>query len=96
MVPISTFPHVDFDLSFDVPRGMAGSDLVAATSKASDLLEETRVFDDFVHPESGERSIGIRYRLRANDRTLSGEEIEAERSSLVKAAAALGARLRGA
>jgi phenylalanyl-tRNA synthetase beta chain len=95
MVPISTYPHVDFDLSFEIPRTLAGKDLVAATAKASALLEEITVFDDFVHPESGERSIAIRYRLRASDRTLSREEIEVERAAFVNAGASLGARLRG-
>ncbi len=95
MAPISTYPHVDFDLSFEIPRSLAGSDLVEATSKASRLLEKVTVFDDFVHPESGERSIAIRYRLRASDRTLSRNEIEAQRSALIKSAASLGARLRG-
>jgi len=95
MAPISTYPHVDFDLSFEIPRSLAGSDLVEATSKASRLLEKVEVFDDFVHPESGERSIAIRYRLRANDRTLSRDEIETERAALIKSAASLGVRLRG-
>ena len=53
------------------------------------------MFDDFVHPETGQRSIAIRYRLRAADRTLSRDDIEAERDSLIAAAAALGAKLRG-
>lgn len=95
MVPISTYPHVDFDLSFEIPRDLAGNDLVEATAKASTLLEKATVFDDFVHPVSGERSIAIKYRLRASDRTLSRDEIEAQRTAFVKAAASLGARLRG-
>ncbi len=95
MRPVSTFPHVDFDLSFDVPSGLAGGDLVEATARASVLLEGAEVFDDFVHPESGQRSIAIRYRLRAPDRTLDRSEIETERAKLVAAAAALGATLRG-
>ena len=40
-------------------------------------------------------SIAIRYRLRADDRTLERNEIEDERSKFVAAAAALGATLRG-
>jgi len=95
MVPISTYPHVDFDLSFEVPRILAGADLVDATAKASALVEKITVFDDFVHPETGERSVAIKYRLRASDRTLSRDEIEAERATFVNAAASLGARLRG-
>jgi phenylalanyl-tRNA synthetase beta chain len=96
MRAVSTYPHVDFDLSFDVPTGMAGADLVATTRRASDLVEESTVFDDFFHPETGRRSIAIRYRLRAADRTLSRDEIATERDAMVAAAAALGATLRGA
>jgi len=96
MRAVSTYPHVDFDLSFDVPASMAGGDLIQATRLASPLVEESLVFDDFVHPESGKRSIAIRYRLRASDRTLAREEIDKERDALVAAAAALGATLRGA
>ncbi len=95
MAPISTYPHVDFDLSFEIPRTLAGSDLVEATAKASTLVERVTVFDDFVHPEKGERSIAVKYRLRASDRTLSRDEIEAERAAFVNAAASRGARLRG-
>jgi len=95
MTPISNYPHVDFDLSFDVPTNLAGSDLVAATAKASELVERAEVFDDFVHPESGQRSLAIRYRLRAYDRTLSREDIEAQRSAMVASAAAIGSALRG-
>ena len=95
MREISTYPHVEFDLSFDVPSSLAGGDLLAAIARASSLLESADVFDDFTHAETGQRSIAIRCRLRAEDRTLEKTEIETERDKLVAAAAALGATLRG-
>jgi phenylalanyl-tRNA synthetase beta chain len=95
MLAVSTYPHVDFDLSFDVPQGLAGGDLLAATMDSSDILEDAAVFDDFLHPDTGRRSVAIRYRLRAPDRTLNRDEIEDERNAMVAAAAALGAKLRG-
>ncbi|MCP3977183.1 MAG: phenylalanine--tRNA ligase subunit beta [bacterium] len=95
MAPVSNYPHVEFDLSFDVPPALAGGDLVDATVKASILLERADVFDDFVHPESGQRSIAVRYRLRAPDRTLEREDIDGQRDAMVAAAAALGGTLRG-
>lgn len=95
MRPVSTFPHVDFDLSFDVPSAMAGVELLAATAGESDLVESAEVFDDFTNPDNGQRSVAIRYRLRAPDRTLDRTEIADTREEFVAAAAAIGARLRG-
>ena len=95
----STFPHSDFDLSFVVPDAMPAALLVAATSEATGpLLEEARVFDEFKGGDLGEaeRAIAIRYRLRADDRTLSNEEVAPIRAAMIEAAESLGARLRGA
>ncbi len=95
MAPLSTYPHVDFDLSFDVPAGVAAADILAHTTKASTLVEAASVFDEYRPEGSDLRSIAIRYRLRAPDRTLSGEEIATNRQSMIEAAAAAGAELRG-
>ncbi len=94
--PVSTYPHVDFDLSFDVPVALAAADLVAATRGASDLVEGAEVFDEYRPKGGGQRSVAVRYRLRAEDRTLGAEEIEAARLGMIDAAATLGASLRGA
>lgn len=92
----SVYPHVDFDLSFRVADAALASDLIAATSAAAgELLERARVFDEFRSPE-GERALAIRYRLRARDRTLGGEEIGEVRMAMIAAAASTGAELRGA
>jgi phenylalanyl-tRNA synthetase beta chain len=96
MQPVSTFPHVDFDLSFDVPAALPAADVVAATAAVSELVERADVFDEYRHPETAERSLAVRYRLRAPDRTLDGDEIATIRTRMIAAADGLGASLRGA
>lgn len=92
----SVYPHVDFDLSFRVAADALAGDLLEKTSVAAgDLLESARVFDEFRSP-AGERAIAIRYRLRADDRTLTAEEIATVRKAMIDAGSATGARLRGA
>lgn len=93
MSEVSTYPHVDFDLSFAVDGELSGADLLAATSAAAADLERAFVFDDYT--DGAERSLAIRYRLRAADRTLTKAEIASERDAMVQAAAGLGASLRG-
>ena len=95
MDPVSTYPHVDFDLSFEVPHEMSAAKLLTVTMTASDLVEQARVFDDYRDAERGLRSIALRYRLRAADRTLEADEIAAERTRMIEQAAAFGATLRG-
>ncbi len=93
--PVSEYPHVDFDLSFELPDALTASAVLAATREASSLLERAEVFDEY-RPDRTQRSIAIRYRLRADDRTLDSEEIAAERSRMIESATVLGATLRGA
>ncbi len=92
----SPYPHVDFDLSFRLAESTLAAELVTATSEAAgDLLENAHVFDEFVS-SAGERALAIRYRLRANDRTLTGDDIAEVRRMMIAAAGRLGAELRGA
>jgi phenylalanyl-tRNA synthetase beta chain len=95
----SVFPHVDFDLSFLVAVDLAVGDLVRATVGAgAGLVESARVFDLFTGPGVGEgrQAVAITYRLRSDDHTLSNEEVQPVRQSMITAAEQLGARLRGA
>jgi len=95
----STFPHVDFDLSFLVPDEIPAAKLVDVTvAAAEELVEDARVFDEFRGETVGrdERALAIRYRLRAHDRTLQQKEIGIIRESMITAAGGLGAVLRGA
>jgi phenylalanyl-tRNA synthetase beta chain len=95
LVPVSTFPHVEFDLSFEVDRAAPAGELVAATRAVSDLVETARIFDDYRDPDRDLRAVAIRYRLRAQDRTLDADEMAAVRDQMIEAAARCGARLRG-
>lgn len=97
--PPSTYPPVDFDLSFVLTEGIPAADLIAATTgAASDLIEDAFVFDEFRGGNLGEeeRAVAITYRLRATDRTLTNEEVAPVRDAMIEAGEALGARLRGA
>jgi phenylalanyl-tRNA synthetase beta chain len=94
MEQVSSYPFVDFDLSFEVDLDTEAASLLAATRGLSDLIESAAIFDDYRN-ERGERAIAIRYRLRARDRTLDSEEISAERQKMIEKAAAHGASLRG-
>ncbi len=96
MTAVSTYPHVDFDLSFIVPDTVTAAELVRVTAGASDLIERADVFDEYRHADGKQRSVAIHYRLRAADRTLAGDEIAAHRTRMIDSAAALGVSLRGA
>lgn len=96
MAQVSTFPHVDFDLSFEVAMDAAAGDVVAATSACSPLVERARIFDDYRDVEGGLRAVAVRYRLRAPDRTLETDEIAVIRREMIETAATAGATLRGA
>ncbi|MGH8913516.1 MAG: phenylalanine--tRNA ligase subunit beta, partial [Acidimicrobiia bacterium] len=95
----SVFPHVDFDLSFLVPLDMPVADLLdTSVAAAPGLVESAHVFDEFRGPGVGEgmRAVAIRYRLRAQDHTLTNEEVSPVREAMISAAEAIGAKLRGA
>lgn len=99
VVSPSVFPHVDFDLSFQIGCDLLAGELVRVTSSAGgDLVESARVFDEFrgSSVEEGKRAVAIRYRLRADKRTLAAEEIGAVRQAMIQAATEVGAEMRGA
>lgn len=94
----SSYPPVDFDLSFLVPDTVSAGALVEATvAGGGRLVESTEVFDVFRDAEmaAGERALAVRYRLRAPDRTLDASEIAGVRARMIESASRLGARLRG-
>jgi phenylalanyl-tRNA synthetase beta chain len=95
----SVFPFVDFDLSFvvpdDLPIGRVRDALLAA---GGDLMESCEVFDVFrdASLDEGTHAVAFHCRLRAADRTLTNDEMQPVRESMIDAARSLGARLRGA
>jgi phenylalanyl-tRNA synthetase beta chain len=95
----SVFPPFDFDLSFLLPADLeVGSLLEASVTAGKGLVESARVFDEFRGPgvEEGKRAVAIRYRLRSDDHTLTGEEVAPVRAAMIAAVETIGAQLRGA
>jgi phenylalanyl-tRNA synthetase beta chain len=96
-VDVSRFPASDVDLAFVMAGGIPAGDLVAALRKAGgDLVEELDLFEVYRGERigAGRRSLAIRIRLRAFDRTLNDSDLAAVRDQLISAGQAIGADLR--
>ena len=94
---ISGHPVAKFDLAFVVGDTPTAATLDRAlTAAGGPLLESVRMFDAYAGAPlaPGERSLAFAARLRAADRTLSNEEIEAVRAAMIAAGTAVGARIR--
>lgn len=94
---LSTHPVALRDVALvvgaDVPAATVEAALVAG---AGPLLEQIRLFDEYLgeQVEAGRRSLAYRLTLRAPDRTLTGDEADAVRAAAVAAAGDLGAVVR--
>jgi phenylalanyl-tRNA synthetase beta chain len=98
LVEPSSYPAVEFDLSFAVPVTMSAADLIAATrSVAPAWLENAQLFDEYRGPEleKDTRALAIRYRFRAADHTFTASEIGDLRARVVESGERIGAKLRG-
>lgn len=96
-VAISRFPSSDLDLAFAVPDEVAVEQLLDAVAEgAGGLLESVRLFDVYRGPglAEGTRSLAVRCRLVADDRTLSEGELADLRAAMIASAGGLGATLR--
>ncbi|MCG6120097.1 MAG: phenylalanine--tRNA ligase subunit beta, partial [Blastomonas sp.] len=86
------------DFAFLVDATMAAGDLVRAVRQADKkLITDVRVFDSFAGqgvPE-GKLSLAIEVTLQPVDKSFADEELKAIAEAIVKAAAKLGAELRG-
>lgn len=94
----TSFPPVDRDLALVIAESVPAAGLLAAVKEAGgELLASVAVFDvyrgDQVGPE--EKSLALRMRFRAGDRTLTDEEVDPLWQKIIAAAEALGGRLRG-
>lgn len=85
-LPLPVHPGVDRDLALLVPRKVPVGEVLALIGKrGGEHLRETRVFDLYRGEElpEGLRSVGVRLRFRASDRTLKDSEVdEAEHTIL--------------
>jgi phenylalanyl-tRNA synthetase beta chain len=92
------FPPADRDVAVVIAEDVAAGEVVAAVRKAGGpLLVDAAIFD--VYQGKGiaeeEKSIALRLRFRAGDRTLSDEDVEPAWKDVVSALEGLGGRLRG-
>ncbi len=96
---ISDLQSVERDFAFVVDAQVEALDLVNAAAGADKaLVQEVRVFDEFIGGSLGEgkKSIALAVRLQPKDKTLTEEEIEAVGVKIIeKVSKATGGTLRG-
>lgn len=96
---LSGLQAVERDFAFVVDQGVQALDLVNAASGADKaLIDEVRVFDEFIGGSLGEgkKSLAVTVRLQPTDTTLTEKDIEAVSARIVeKVAKATGGSLRG-
>jgi len=91
---MTSFPSIRQDLAFWVPADVHATQLTDAVRSAGGaLLRDVEVFD--VYASEGRTSLALRLEFRANDRTLTDDEVRARREKIVAAAGKLGGELRG-
>jgi phenylalanyl-tRNA synthetase beta chain len=95
--PIPAFPAVLQDVAAVVGEHVSAADVEAAVrAGGGELLRATRVFDVYrgAPLAEGEKSIALRLEFRADDRTLTDDEVKALRAEIETRIGALGGRLR--
>ena len=94
--PTSRQPSSDLDLAFVLPDDVPAEKLDKAIRQgAGGLLVGLELFDVYRGLTAGGRSLAYRLRLQAPDRNLTDADIADVRAKVTKAAAKLGAELRG-
>ena len=86
--PVSAFPLVKEDFAFVVAEDIPAAKISEVIRQAAgDLLESLSIFDVFRSEGLGQglKSVAFSLTLRANDRTLTGEEIRVLRESVIAA-----------
>jgi phenylalanyl-tRNA synthetase beta chain len=94
---VTTFPAARRDLAVVVPADAAAADVVAAVRAGGGaLLREVEVFDLYAGEQLGEgkKSLALALEFRAADRTLTDEEVEAARGSILGELEKIGGTLR--
>ncbi len=95
---VSTFPVAKEDVALVVDEDLASEAVrLALRSGGGPLLESVRLFDVYSGPQvpEGKKSLAFSLRMRADDRTLTDEDIAGVRDGALAAAGELGATLRG-
>ncbi|MBV8429857.1 MAG: phenylalanine--tRNA ligase subunit beta, partial [Solirubrobacterales bacterium] len=98
---VLTHPEVREDLAVVVPESVSAAEVIEVVRRVgAPLLRSAEVFDVYRDPErlgAGNVSLALRLSYRAVDRTLTDEEVAAQRAAISQALAdELGGRIRGA
>ena len=94
---VTTFPAVYQDLAVVVPTELPAAELRAAVlASGGELLHAADVFDLYEGEQVGEgrKSLALRLEFRATDRTLTDEEVTAQRATIEAALEKIGGSLR--
>jgi phenylalanyl-tRNA synthetase beta chain len=94
---VTTFPAALRDLAVVVPAETPAAEVRAAVlAGGGELLHEADVFDLYAGEQLGEgkKSLALSLEFRAPDRTLTDEEVEAARASILEKLAEIGGTAR--
>jgi len=93
-----TFPTLRQDIAVTVPDEVPARQVLdALRDAAGDTLDTAEIFDVYTGAQvgAGRRSLGVALSFRAEDRTLTDEDVVPVRERIVSALAQLGGELRG-
>ncbi len=94
---VTTFPVVRQDIAFVVGEEIAAEEVRRAVLDAGgELLEAASVFDLYEGEQvgAGRKSLALRLEFRAADRTLTDDEVSAQRAAIESALEKIGGSLR--
>lgn len=94
----ASVPSLRQDLAVVLPEEMPAAQVLTRVEKAGgEMLDDVSVFDVYTGPQVGEgkRSLALALSFRAEDRTLTDEDVAPAREKIVAALGELGGELRG-
>jgi len=96
--PLPRFPAAERDLAVVVDAGLESTALkrVIETASAGVIVSDVRLFDTYagIGVPAGKKSLAFSFSLRAEDHTLTDEEIKRGMDAIIEALRANGAPLR--
>lgn len=73
---VSEFPAVTRDFAFNVAQDFCGQTLCQTVSKVDQkLIKDVYIFDNYVDPQTSQRSVAVEVKLQSDTQTLSEEMI---------------------
>jgi phenylalanyl-tRNA synthetase beta chain len=93
---VSAFPPVVQDIAVVLPEDVPAAAVEAAVRGASALVSRVELFDVYRGEQigTGDKSLALRLEFRSPERTLTDEDVAAERAAIERALAEIGGRLR--